>query len=80
MFEKDIIAWALAERDGQVMEVHLLKDRSVLTGPWLRKSRWERGQRRMLRPYPEKIRVPVDVIVAECDRQERLAGAQGVGR
>lgn len=72
IFEKDIVAWGLAEDGKRVMEVHLLKDRRVLTGPWIERWRWERAQRGMKKPYPERLRVPVDVLVMEAGVQERL--------
>ena len=68
MFERDIVAWGLHEKDGMVCEVHLLKGGHYWVGPWLRRKEWERAQRQMRKPYPERLRKPVDVIVDELER------------
>lgn len=69
IFGKDIVAWSL-ESDGQdykVREIHLLKDRTLMRGPWVFESFWKRDQRRMQKPYPESLRKPIDVIYQEAE-------------
>jgi hypothetical protein len=66
LFVKDIVAWGLHQEGSRVMEVHLLKDRSLMCGPWIEKRKWEAGQRRMREPYPRSLKKPVDVLVMEA--------------
>lgn len=69
MFGKDIIHWALQDHtdERQVREVHLLKDGSMLVGPWLAYHAWQKGQHRMKPgPYPAKLALPYEVLRNEA--------------